>query len=155
MTAQAVTRRASSSVTPEASRSPTTGPRLGHTMTTTCLCDTGKLYDDCCGRWHSGRPAPTALALMRSRYTAFALEFGDYLLDTWHPDTRPETLDLDPDTEWTGLRIDATSDGKAWDTEGTVTFTASFTSPDGRGELREVSRFFFDDGRWYYYDGTY
>lgn len=101
-------------------------------MTTTCLCDTGKLYDDCCGRWHSGRPAPTALALMRSRYTAFALEFGDYLLDTWHPDTRPETLDLDPDTEWTGLRIDATSDGKAWDTEGTVTFTASFTSPDGR-----------------------
>lgn len=123
--------------------------------TTICPCDTGKAYDACCGRWHWGRPAPTAVALMRSRYSAFALGLEDYLLDTWHPTTRPATVDLDPDTVWTGLRIDARTDGKAWDQEGTVGFTASFTSPDGKGELREVSRFLFDDGRWYYLDGTY
>lgn len=130
-------------------------PRLVPTMTTNCLCDTGKPYDNCCGRWHAGRPAPTAVALMRSRYTAFALENADYLLATWHPEMRPDIVDIDPELTWTGLRIISTTDGKAWDTEGTVTFAASYTSPEGAGELREVSRFFFEDGRWYYYDGTY
>ena len=35
---------------------------------------------------------------MRSRFTAFALGDADYLLRTWHPDTRPESLELDPDS---------------------------------------------------------
>ncbi|WP_455431978.1 YchJ family protein [Tessaracoccus defluvii] len=83
-------------------------------MTTNCLCDTGKPYDNCCGRWHAGRPAPTAVALMRSRYTAFALENADYLLATWHPEMRPDIVDIDPELTWTGLRIIATTDGKAW-----------------------------------------
>lgn len=122
--------------------------------TPVCPCGSGKPYDACCGRWHSGRPAPTAVALMRSRYSAFALGLADYLLDTWHPSTRPETLTLDPRTNWTGLSIEATTDGRAWDVEGTVKFKAQFTSPEGKGELREVSRFVFDEG-WFYVDGTY
>lgn len=123
-------------------------------MTAICPCDTGKPYDACCGRFHGGRPAPTAVALMRSRYSAFALGLSDYLLDTWHPSTRPEAMSLDPDTTWTALRIDAQTAGKAWDAEGTVTFTADYRSPEGSAQLREVSRFLFDE-RWYYLDGTY
>lgn len=91
---------------------------------------------------------------MRSRYCAFALGLEDYLLDTWHPSTCPEGVGLDPDTTWTGLTIESTTGGKAWDTEGSVTFRAAFVSPEGPGELREVSRFVFD-GRWFYLDGTY
>lgn len=43
----------------------------------------------CCGRYLDGEAAPTAEALMRSRYTAFALRDEDYLFRTWHPRTRP------------------------------------------------------------------
>ena len=47
-------------------------------------------YDACCGPLHRGeRPAATAVALMRSRFTAFALGDVDYLLATWHPGSRP------------------------------------------------------------------
>lgn len=64
---------------------------------TQCLCDTGLNYADCCGPFHAGTtPAPTAVALMRSRYSAFTLGDVQYLRDTWHPDTRPATLTLDP-----------------------------------------------------------
>ena len=61
-------------------------------MTTPCPCGSGAPYADCCGRWHAGPlhlQAPSAEALMRSRYSAFVLARPDYLLATWHPSTRP------------------------------------------------------------------
>lgn len=119
-----------------------------------CPCDTGKPYPSCCGRFHDGRPAPTAVALMRSRYSAFALGLGSYLLETWHPATRPPSMDLDDDTTWTGLTIEHTEAGKAWDDAGVVQFSAAWRSPDGDGTLRERSRFTMIDGRWYYLDGV-
>ncbi|GAA4898019.1 YchJ family protein [Tessaracoccus lubricantis] len=119
-----------------------------------CPCDTGKPYERCCGRFHGGRPAPTAVALMRSRYSAFALGLGDYLLETWHPTTRPPSLDLDATTRWTGLTIEGTEAGQAWDTTGVVQFAAAWSTPEGDGVLRERSRFTLVDGRWYYVDGV-
>ena len=57
-----------------------------------CPCGLPAAYTACCGRWHAGPlhlQAPDAPALMRSRYTAYVLQRGDYLLDTWHASTRP------------------------------------------------------------------
>ena len=120
-----------------------------------CPCGTGRSYVGCCGRYHSGaRRPPTAVALMRSRYTAFALGLRDYLSATWHPTTRPETLLLDAETTWTGLDNTATTHGQAWEDEGTVTFAAAWVSPQGSGVLRERSRFVVEDGRWFYLDGV-
>ncbi|MBK7821662.1 MAG: SEC-C domain-containing protein [Tessaracoccus sp.] len=120
-----------------------------------CPCDTGKPYATCCGRFHDGRPAPTAVALMRSRYAAFARGLADYLLTTWHPATRPAHLEFD-DTTWTGLVIEATEAGKAWDVTGAVAFAASWRRADGtEGALRERSRFALIDGRWLYVDGVH
>ncbi len=90
---------------------------------------------------------------MRSRYTAFALGDRTHLLATWHPDTRPVELALDPEQRWLHLRIDAVSGGGPFDTDGTVEFTAAYRIRRGRGELRELSRFAREDGRWYYVDG--
>ncbi|MFT3887379.1 MAG: YchJ family metal-binding protein [Arachnia sp.] len=119
-----------------------------------CPCDTGRPYAACCGRLHGGRPAPTAVALMRSRYSAFARGLGDYLLVTWHPATRPRVLDLDDGLSWTGLVIEETEAGKAWDDTGVVAFAASWRQADGtEGVLRERSRFTLVDGRWRYVDG--
>ncbi len=122
-------------------------------MTTpSCPCGLSGPYEKCCGRFHAGAAsAPTAEALMRSRYSAFVRLDGGYLLRTWHPRTRPERLDLDPGTRWTGLEILGTSDGSAFHSTGTVTFRASYRG----GSLHERSRFERVDGAWVYVDGEF
>ncbi|WP_460369781.1 YchJ family protein [Actinocorallia lasiicapitis] len=120
-----------------------------------CPCGLGGGYAACCGRYHRGEPAPTAEALMRSRYTAFAVGDAGYLLHTWHPATRPDTVELDPATEWTGLEILSTAKGAVGDPKGTVRFRARYRER-GRGHapeehvLEEHSRFVHRDGRWLY-----
>ena len=91
---------------------------------------------------------------MRSRYSAFALGDGGYLLATWHPSTRPGALDLDGRVRWTGLDVLATSGGSLLAAEGTVEFRASYVV-DGRSDVQhENSRFVRVDGRWLYLDGV-
>ena len=60
-----------------------------------CPCGSGKSYAACCGPLHAGAAiAPTAEALMRSRYSAYGLGLEPYLLATWHVSTRPAALHL-------------------------------------------------------------
>ncbi|MDQ0030079.1 YchJ family protein [Arthrobacter bambusae] len=119
-----------------------------------CPCLSGEQYAECCGRFHRGdADAPTAEQLMRSRYAAFVVLDSDYLLRTWHPDTRPAALDLDPDIEWRRLDILATHRGGPLDAEGSVEFAARYRSGGERGVQRENSRFLRIDRRWYYVDG--
>ncbi|WP_030418048.1 YchJ family metal-binding protein [Streptomyces sp. SCSIO 75703] len=122
-------------------------------MTTrSCPCGLPEPYASCCGRFHSGAAAaPTAEALMRSRYSAFARGDAAYLLRTWHPRTRPARLDLDPATRWTGLEILGTSGGSAFHSTGTVEFRASYRG----GSLHEHSRFERSGGAWVYVDGDF
>ncbi|MEZ5598781.1 MAG: YchJ family protein [Pseudomonadales bacterium] len=118
-----------------------------------CACGSGRVYARCCARWHRGEAAPTAEALMRSRYTAFVLLDTDYLRNTWHPRTRPPRLELDPRQRWLGLTIRRTEGGDADALWGEVEFVARFKR-DGRGyRLHETSRFERIDGRWLYVDG--
>ena len=103
---------------------------------------------------HSGAvTAPTAEALMRSRYSAFATGDAGYLLDSWHPDTRPRTLTLDPARQWTRLEILGTTGGGLLHAEGTVEFRAHYQHSTHAGVLHELSRFTKTDGRWVYVDG--
>lgn len=119
-----------------------------------CACLSGEQYQDCCGRFHSGHAeAATAEQLMRSRYSAFALLDGPYLLRTHHPATAPRDLHLDPEMEWRRLDILSTSGGGPFDTEGTVEFKAYYRHGRERGVLHEASRFVRDGGRWLYVDG--
>jgi len=90
---------------------------------------------------------------MRSRYTAFAIGDAAYLLASWHPDTRPGSLELDPETRWYRLDILGTERGGPFDRDGTVEFRASYRSDDERGVLHELSRFTREGGRWLYVDG--
>lgn len=122
--------------------------------TAACPCGRGSAYAECCGPLHAGGAAPTAERLMRSRYCAFVLGKERYLLDTWHPATRPATMDLDPAIEWRRLAIEHTEAGGPFDTVGEVTFTAIARTRQGRFEQRERSRFARDQrGRWCYVDG--
>ncbi|MBQ0829852.1 YchJ family protein [Streptomyces tagetis] len=117
-----------------------------------CPCGLPVPYGACCGRFHSGGgAAPTAEALMRSRYCAFVRQDAAYLLRTWHPRTRPAHLDLDPATRWTGLEILGTTGGSAFHATGTVEFRASYRG----GSLHEESRFERSGGAWVYVDGDF
>ncbi|MFG3209482.1 YchJ family protein [Streptomyces tendae] len=120
--------------------------------TPSCPCGRSEPYEKCCGRFHAGTAtAPTAEALMRSRYCAFVQRDAGYLLRTWHPRTRPARLDLDPGMRWTGLEILDTADGSAFHATGTVMFRASYRG----GSLHERSRFERVDGAWVYVDGEF
>ena len=98
-----------------------------------CPCGSGLPYADCCGRLHDGTAtAATAEQLMRSRYSAFAVGDAAYLLATWHPSTRPGSLDLDDDVRWTGLDVLGTTGGSLLGAEGTVEFRAHHLVAGGR-----------------------
>ena len=128
-------------------------------MTTTpCPCRTpadAQPYAACCGRYHAGPlhlQAPDAEALMRSRYTAFVRDELDYLRATWHPETRPASLDPNPPgLKWLGLEVRSHTpiDGD----HATVEFVARHKLGGRAERLHELSRFVREDGRWLYIDG--
>jgi SEC-C motif-containing protein len=118
-----------------------------------CPCGWGAPYDECCGRLHRGEPAPTAEALMRSRYSAFAVRDAAYLSRTWHSSTRPRELSLDHSRRWIGLHVLGTARGGLLDTDGEVEFVARWEDADGsRGRQHERSSFVREQGRWVYLD---
>jgi SEC-C motif-containing protein len=118
-----------------------------------CPCGSGRAYEQCCLRWHSGDPAPTAQALMRSRYSAFVLRNEPYLLATWHESKRPSTVEFDLNQKWLGLTI---VDSDATDaTSAEVEFIARYRiGGASAARLHERSRFMKEGDRWYYVDGT-
>ncbi len=87
---------------------------------------------------------------MRSRFSAFAVFDATYLSRTWHPNTRPQELDLDPGRRWTLLDIWGASGGGLFDTTGTVEFRAHYVEGGRRESLHENSRFVREDGDWLY-----
>lgn len=112
-----------------------------------------RAFGDCCGPLLAGAPAPDAEALMRSRYTAFAVQDGEYLWATWHPDHRPENLELEVPAKWLGLEV---REHKVLDAaHAEVEFVARFRAGGRGGRIHERSRFERDpQGRWLYVDGT-
>ncbi|MCE1179616.1 MAG: hypothetical protein LWW86_11415 [Micrococcales bacterium] len=123
-----------------------------------CPCGSGGMYAACCGPFLDGTPAPTAEALMRSRYTAFARNDIGYLVRTWHPRTRPEGLCADTGTRWVALAVIDTVDGGPDDESGEVEFEAEWLEGGAAGagrrqRMHERSRFVRRGGRWVYLDG--
>ena len=89
---------------------------------------------------------------MRSRYSAFVLQLERYLLETWHPTTRPPKVAFDPQHKWLGLKV--------VDAKGTspstaeVEFIARYRiGGASAARLHERSRFVHENGRWFYVDG--
>lgn len=119
-----------------------------------CSCGSGKPDAECCTRYLAGgEPAPTAEALMRSRYTAYTLLREDYLLATWHPSARPAALGLaeDTPTKWLGLEVKRHEQPDA--EHAIVEFVARYKVNGRAHRLHEVSRFVREGGQWFYLDG--
>jgi SEC-C motif-containing protein len=100
-----------------------------------------------------GALPPTALDLMRSRYSAYVLERFDYLKATWHPKTCPPDLgkDLGDGQRWLGLDVKKTT--LLSESRATVEFVARYRIGARGYRLHERSLFECIDGRWTYREG--
>jgi SEC-C motif-containing protein len=114
-------------------------------------CPCGSKIDEaaCCGHYIAGEPAPTALALMRSRYTAFVRGAIDYLIETHDPATvhsvdRADIATWSRETQWRGLEIVATEG------DDIVEFIARGVTRGRPFAQRERSKFRRVDGAWRY-----
>ena len=122
----------------------------------TCPCCSEKSYEDCCQPYHTKEKfPPTAEALMRSRFSAFAIPNGEYLWETTSPGKRKfhnkkSLQEWGEINEWTKLEIvDTPSMNK-------VEFKAFYTDEDGNPQVHhELSTFKTIRNRWYYVTGEF
>ncbi len=126
-----------------------------------CPCCSGKTYQLCCSSYHQGKREPdTALALMRSRYSAYALNNADYILRTTHPrhprhsqnvdKVKQEIMHFSLQTDFQKLEI---VDFKEQADKATVVFIAYLEQNDRDATFTEKSFFSKVNGHWLYVNG--
>lgn len=126
-----------------------------------CPCGSGRPYANCCGAIIDGRMiAPTAESLMRSRYTAYTIADADYIMRSWHTQSRnlkeKESLKLwAQSVKWVKLEILSVSGGGEKDTSGYVSFRALFMEDGVMDQIVEDSYFEKENGKWVYVSGRH
>lgn len=119
-----------------------------------CPCGSNKPYAACCARYLDGAAqAPTAEALMRSRYTAYTQLNENYLLATWHPSSRPAQLGLADEAPTKWIALDVKRHAQQDEHHAIVEFVARYKVNGKAHCLHEVSRFVQEAGHWFYTDG--
>lgn len=121
-----------------------------------CPCCSGNEYQNCCEPFHKKvKNAPTAEALMRSRYSAFAIPNGVYLMETTFPSKRKfhnkaDLQEWGEINQWVKLEIiSKPADNK-------VEFKAFYIDEDGNPQTQqELSLFQKIDDKWYYVSGEF
>ena len=124
-------------------------------MALQCYCGSGNFFDNCCQPYIKGViTVPTAEALMRSRYSAYAVHDANYLWQTTAPKERrhhskASILEWAKSNRWLKLEV-----LKA--TETTVEFKAYYLDNLLHAQVHhEKSAFIKECGSWYYVDGEY
>jgi SEC-C motif domain protein len=116
-----------------------------------CPCGSKAALSACCGPIIGGAAAPTAEALMRSRYSAYVLGEIDHILTTQQDEGgRAQTERWSKESEWLGLEVNATEAGGEDDEEGVVAFTARYRMNGEDVAHHERGLFGRRDGRWIY-----
>lgn len=129
-------------------------------MTQPCPCGRDRPLSGCCGRFlDDGLRPDTAEDLMRSRYTAHAMQRIDYLRKTLWPRHQPNfdtaaTTRWATSNHWAGLTVIALKDGGPADRSGTVLFEARYLAGGQLLTYRENSLFRKKKGRWYYVEAV-
>ena len=124
-----------------------------------CPCQSGSELTSCCQIiLDDASRAGSALALMRARYTAYALQRMDFVYDSTHPDAR---ADIDREAmeqwsrmaQWTGLEIIDAGHPDTREAQDEVEFKAHFLVQGVAQIHHERSQFRFDQQRWWFVDG--
>ena len=126
-------------------------------MRALCRCGSGESYGHCCLSYHQGSAPPNALALMRSRYTAYSLSEVDYILKTTHAENpqahlpikfqKEQILKFCQCTSFNGLEILDVQEG---DPLSFVTFRALLSQGGTDCSFTEKSLFKKENDFWFY-----
>lgn len=126
-----------------------------------CPCKSGKAYKACCKSFHDGKLPSTALELMRSRFSAYALRLADYIIETTHSENpgriadlklwRKEVLKFSEQTRFDGLIIESFEPGEDI---ACVCFTARLRQGSRDNSFTEKSLFEKVNGKWLYKSGV-
>jgi SEC-C motif-containing protein len=124
-------------------------------ITVKCYCGSLMNYIQCCEGYIKGvKKAATAELLMRSRYSAYVKQEAEYLVATTHPSEREyhskeDVLEWARSNDWQKLEVIKSTDN-------TVEFKAYFLNAFGKNQIHhELSTFKFENGSWFYVDGTF
>ena len=116
-----------------------------------CPCGSKIKYKKCCGIYHKGAVAKTALTLMKSRYTAFDIGKIDYIIKTsTFQDDFDDLKSFSDSCEFKKLEILDFIDGN---NEAFVTFEATIICNTQDNSFTEKSKFIKRNGKWYYESG--
>lgn len=122
---------------------------------TICYCGNHLPFEKCCEPYiKENKKAPTAEALMRSRFSAYATSEADYLVNTTHTSTRKDHKKSDillwsTSNKWTLLEI-------IDNTDTTVHFKAHYLDNHKIEQIHEEkSTFIFENGSWFYVDRAF
>ena len=128
-----------------------------------CPCGSLKKYKKCCKPFHDKITFPkTALELMKSRFSAFAVLIADYIIFTTHENNSDYISDLkswnqdimnfSKNTRFERLEILDFIEGEV---ESFVTFKATLFQDKNDISFIEKSRFLKVEGIWKYVDGQF
>jgi SEC-C motif domain protein len=133
--------------------------KIGTNEMTNCPCGSDKAFNECCEPFLNGMSnAPTAEALMRARYSAYATANIDFIERTAHSGSRADfnresALKWAQESQWHGLEIVNVTDGKEEDAAGSVEFIASYSQQGEKIDHHELATFRKEDGTWTFVDG--
>lgn len=126
-----------------------------------CPCNPSTLYKDCCFLFHSGEKIPKVpLEVMKSRYSAYAVQNAGYIMDTTHPksphfekDKVNWALSIEKfGQETLFLKLEILEDTH-YDKTGFVTFNAILEKNGEDASFQERSKFIYENNLWFYFDG--
>ena len=128
-----------------------------------CPCGSLKKYKKCCKPFHDKITFPkTALELMKSRFSAFAVLIADYIIFTTHENNSDYISDLkswnqdimnfSKNTRFERLEI---LDFIKGEVESFVTFKATLFQDNTDISFIEKSRFLKVEDKWLYIDGQF
>jgi SEC-C motif domain protein len=126
-----------------------------------CPCFSGKEYFDCCRPFHESQKLPkNALELMKSRYSAYALNLPDYIISTTHKDNpqysedkeswKKEITKFSKEFIFNGLKI---IDFKEEKNEAIVISKAYLSKDSNDATFIEKSYFEKVNNKWLYKNG--
>lgn len=127
-----------------------------------CFCGSSLSFELCCQPFIKQEKQPqTPEQLMRSRFSAYAHEDHQYVVDTYAQAKRAkldiqEIKDSSADCHWFALVIhhsDSVTTSTAIDSNYFVEFSAFYIVNDTLCEMREQSSFLLENNQWRYVDG--
>ena len=127
-----------------------------------CPCFQKKIYQNCCQPFHLGATPNSAIDLMRSRFSAYALCIDSYIIDTTHSLSKHQDekkkrwknsiIQFCNQTTFYNLQV---QEHQIFPDKETVTFKAFLMQDHNDVSFIEKSTFIKEDGKLKYLEGIF